>query len=94
MAGQALLQHGAEEQLCREGECCCRAMELSAWLPCSALLLHPGFLCPASREQRGRSALPSSHPAESVEVGSCAGIEGAKWALAQHLTSVPPFGAV
>lgn len=47
--------------------------------------------------QKSRGAevpYPSSHPAEPVEMGSCAGIEGAKWALAQHLTSVPPFGAV
>lgn len=97
MAGQAVLQHRPEEQLCREGDCCCRAVELSAWLPCSALLLHPGFPCPASRrpERRGTEiSHPSSHPAEPVEMGSCAGIEGAKRALAQHLTSVSPFGAV
>lgn len=55
MAGQALLQHGPEEQLCREGERC-RAMKFSACLPCSALLLHPGFLCAASRRPGSRRA--------------------------------------
>lgn len=37
-------------------------------------------------DQGAEVPYPSSHPAEPVEVGS--------WALAQHLASVLPFGAV